>query len=99
MSVKRAGHVVSTCKFQVDRCAAQFGSASLHCSNERASYAAVALISRDTQIAQPQAPFTRVGFKSAAEQGKAHYAISILGNKAFEPPVGTEATVQQQGCI
>jgi hypothetical protein len=40
-----------------------------------------------------------VGFKSTAEQSKAHYAISILGNEALEPSVGTEATVQQQGCI
>ena len=93
MFVERACHVVAACKFQIDCCAAQFGSTSSHGSHQRASYTVATLISDDTQIAHPHALLARVGFKSTAEQSKAHYAISILGNETLEPSVGAEATV------
>jgi len=66
----------------------------LYSCHQRASYTVPASILRDTEITQPHALFTRVGFKSPAEQSKANDAISVLGNKAFEPSVRTEATVQ-----
>jgi hypothetical protein len=93
MFVERACHVVATCEFQIDCCAAQFGSTSLHGSNQRASYTVATLISGNTQIAQPNALLARVRFKSTVKQSKTHYAISILGNKALEPSVGAEATI------
>jgi hypothetical protein len=67
--------------------------------HQRASYTVPASILCDTEITQPHALFTRVRFKSTAEQSKANDAISVLGNEAFEPSVRTEAAIQQWGDI
>jgi hypothetical protein len=93
MFVERASHVVSARKFQVDRSAAQLGSTGSHGINERASYTLAALIRRDAKIAQPRTLFTGMSFKSSTERSKTNYAISVLGNEAFTPSVGTKAAV------
>jgi hypothetical protein len=68
MFAERACHVVATCEFQIDCCAAQFGSTSLHGSNQRASYTVATLISGNFGAAPGQLPKTAVPI---------HYALDI----------------------
>ncbi len=81
-------------KLEIDRRAAKLSGARLHGSNESLSYPVPASVSHDVEIAQPQALGPRMRLKFSAEQGKTDDAVAVLGNKTFEPAIGTGPTLE-----